>query len=145
MNAVLVKNLMTPYPMVISQNATLVEAAKKMNELKCGILPVGSRLNLVGMITDRDIVVRGIAVGVDPHVAQVHSCMTNYMYFCHDTDTLEDALNEMLKEDVGRLLVYDNNRKICGIITLGSVIRHTVGKVKVKEFITGCAENNFTD
>lgn len=145
MNTILVKDLMIRQPIMIHEDNNLIEAAKKMKEQECGILPVGNKQNLIGVITDRDIIVRGIACGVDPNITQVYSCMTSYIYFCHDSDNLEKALDIMLKQDVGRLLVYDNQLKVCGIITLGSILRHTMSTARVKECINQFAANDFTD
>lgn len=143
---ILVKDIMTVHPTMVHHNSTLVEAAKKMKEMDCGILPVvGSELSLIGVMTDRDIITRGIAAGVEPNTTAVNTCMTNYIYFCYDTDNLENALNKMLEQDIGRLLVYDSNDKPCGIITWGSIIRHTMGKAKVNEYITETTESEFTD
>lgn len=118
-----VKELMTENPIIISSNATLKEAAQEMKSVDCGILPVGSWDNLEGMITDRDIVIRAVADGVDTSAARVQDYMTTDVFYCNKEDTLEQAAEEMNKNNVGRLAVKDSSGKVCGIITFGCILR----------------------
>ena len=90
-NVTKVKEVMTPNPVLIDPNATLEQAAKKMETIDCGALPVGTENELSGIITDRDIVVRALARGKNPATETVGSVMTREVYDCSEDDSLDDA------------------------------------------------------
>jgi len=75
-----VKDLMTPHPVLVSPNASLQEAAKRMKKINCGILPVGTEQQLEGIITDRDITIRAVSEGRDPIQAKVSQYMSDRVY-----------------------------------------------------------------
>lgn len=126
--------LMKENPVTITADTTLKEAAQRMKAVDCGVLPVGEASNPVGIITDRDIVTRAIAEGVDPGQAKVRDYMTAEIVCCNDDDTLAQAAELMNKHNISRLLVKNNGGNVCGIITFGSMIRkdpslREIGKV----------------
>jgi predicted transcriptional regulator len=129
-----VKDLMKENPIIIPASTTLKEAAQKMKSVDCGVLPVGTWDNLEGMITDRDIVIRAVAEGVDITSAQVRDYMTSDVFYCSESDTLAQAAEQMRKNDVSRLVVKDASGKACGILTFGRILREDenlkeIGKV----------------
>src|ERR1043166_5712914 len=95
MNATKVKDVMEPRPEIINPNVPLQRVCQRMKEVNCGVLPVGSGGGLEGIITDRDIIVRAFAPGVDPALALVRDYMTDEVYFCKEDDTLTDAAKIM--------------------------------------------------
>lgn len=130
----LVKELMKENPVIIAATTTLKEAAQKMKSIDCGVLPVGSWDALEGIITDRDIVIRAVAEGVDTNKAQVRDYMTADVFYCSDYDTLAQAAEKMREHDVSRLVVRDSSGKACGVITFGCILRKNeslkeIGKV----------------
>ena len=90
-----VGELMAPHPTLIAPDATLQQAAKRMEAVDCGALPVGTENKLVGIITDRDIVIRAIARGKIPAHEKVAGYMTPAVYTCRENDTLEDAAKKI--------------------------------------------------
>ncbi len=118
-----VENFMTDNLVVISPDATLREAAQQMQKAECGVLPVGTDNEVQGMITDRDIVIRAVASGCDPESEKVADYMTNEVCCCNRGDSIEEATKEMIQNEVGRLVVKDERGKVCGILTLGSLLR----------------------
>src|SRR5882724_6654001 len=114
-----VQELMTEQPVVVNPNDSLMQAAEKMRESDCGILPVGTHSKLEGVITDRDIVVRAIAKGKDPVTEKVRDYMTAKVCACSETDTLQIAADAMHKHKVSRLVVQDHEDRVIGIITFG--------------------------
>ncbi len=118
-----VKELMETELKLISPDATLAEAARKMKECGCGFLPVGSQDKPEGIITDRDIVIRSVAEGKDPSQVKVRDCMTDEVCCCRETDSLEDAAKKMSEKNVSRLVVRDKNDKISGVLTFGRILR----------------------
>lgn len=118
-----VRELMETEMEWISPDATLEEAAQKMKERGCGFLPVGDENAPEGIITDRDIVIRAIAEGKDPTGEKVRDCMTDDVCSCEENDTLEDAAKIMGENRVSRLVVKDEEGKMCGVLTFGRIIR----------------------
>lgn len=118
-----VKELMTAHPEMISPNATLRQAAEKMEAVSCGALPVGTENKLKGIITDRDIVIRALAQGKNPMTEKVSSYMTEQVFGCNENDTLEDAAEKMQQHKVSRLVVRNREGKVTGILSFGGILR----------------------
>jgi len=118
-----VKELMTENPIIIPANATLKQAAQKMKSIDCGVLPVGTWDKLEGIITDRDIVIRAVAEGIDAASAPARDYMTMDVFYCNEDDTLAQAAEQMRSHGVSRLAVKDRGGKTCGIITFGCIVR----------------------
>ncbi len=123
MTATKVKDLMAANPALIAPDATLQEAARKMQELDCGFLPVGSAGKAEGILTDRDIIIRAVAEGKNPAQEKVRDYMTKEVCACEEGDTLEDAAEIMNENSVSRLVVRDGSGKISGVLTFGRIIR----------------------
>jgi CBS domain-containing protein len=123
-----VKEVMTGHAEYIPTSTTLKEAAQKMRDLDCGFLPIGNseQDKLHGVVTDRDITVRGIAEGLDPQKATVDDIKTSRVLYCFEDDDIEDAAKRMHDQQVHRLIVLNNrqDKKMCGIITVGDLARH---------------------
>lgn len=134
-----VKELMTPHPLLISPGATLEQAAKKMETINCGALPVGTENKLSGMITDRDIVIRALAHGKNPATEKVSSCMTKDVYACNENDSLEDAAATMHKYKVSRLVVKDKEGKVTGILSFGGLLRNEADPKEIADVIKHCS------
>jgi len=107
------------------------EAAKMMADIDAGALPVGENDRLVGMITDRDIVVRAVAKGRggDATVADV---MSREVLYCFDDEELNDVARNMGNTQVRRLPVVNRDKRLVGIISLGDLARNeeptTIGR-----------------
>jgi len=115
------KDVMTRDVEVVDPNATLAAAAAKMEALDVGLLPVCDGERLVGMVTDRDITVRAIAVGKNPRMTRVREVMTReVVYGFEEQDTLEAGLI-MATQQIRRLVVLDRNKRLVGIISLGDL------------------------
>lgn len=116
-----VRQIMTEDVEVISPDATLREAADRMRTRDVGPLPVCDGTRLVGMVTDRDIVVRGIAMGWDPNLAKVSDVMTREVDYCFVGDSLDRAAELMATRQIRRLVVLDDQKNLAGIISLGDL------------------------
>src|SRR5262245_57190304 len=97
------------------------QLARLMREHDIGAIPVGENDRLVGMVTDRDIVCRCIAAGLDPKSATARDVMTEGIVFCLDKQELEDAARIMEMKKVRRLPVIDGKRRMTGMLSLGDV------------------------
>lgn len=129
-----IKDVMTPQAEVISPDATTEEAAALMKTLDIGVLPVCDEEGLVGVLTDRDLVMRVLAVTQDPKAMLVGEAMTPSVVYCFEDDEVEHAATIMAGQQIRRLPVLDRNRKLVGIVSVGDIAVHTqdrqlIGKV----------------
>ncbi len=117
-----VSKIMTRDVRLLSPNQTVGEAAKLMAEIDAGALPVGEDDRLIGMITDRDIVVRAMALGKSADT-KVSDVMSKELLYCFDTDEVEDVSRNMGKAQVRRLPVVNKDKRMVGIVSLGDLAR----------------------
>jgi CBS domain-containing protein len=103
-----------------SPDDSLREVARKMKQADAGAMAVGEKHRLVGMITDRDIVLRAVAEGkgLDTPVREV---MTREVYYAFDDEDLDSAAATMSQLKIRRLPVLDHQRRIVGILSLSDV------------------------
>ena len=118
-----VEELMTRDPATLRPESTCSEAAAVMKSKNCGSLPVVKDGKLVGIVTDRDIVVRGLAAGKDPKSFAVSEIMTAGPATVAPGMNAEDASKLMSEKQVRRLPVVDNGRLV-GMIVIGQLARH---------------------
>jgi CBS domain-containing protein len=128
------KEIMTRGVSTIPPEATLKEAAKKMENLDVGPLPVCDGERLVGMLTDRDITIRVVAAGRDPSTTKVHDVMTPEVVYCFEDQSVEEAAKLMEDKQIRRLPVLNRNEWLVGIVSLGDLAvdtgdRRLAGKV----------------
>lgn len=100
---------------------TLQEVAERMRVLDIGPMPVCDGDRVIGIITDRDIVVRAVAKGEDARQCRVRDVMTGNVVYCSPDDDIRDAARLMASHQVRRLVVIDDARRMCGIIALGDL------------------------
>ena len=115
-----VSNYMTKNVRIVSPDQTLQDAAKAMANLDAGALPVSENDRLVGMITDRDIAVRGVAEGKGPD-ARIREVMSPEVKYCFDDEEAGDVLRNMSDLKVRRLPVVNRDKRLVGIISLGDL------------------------
>jgi CBS domain-containing protein len=106
--AVLVKDVMKREVATVGPDASVALAARVMHDQDVGCLPVLEREQLIGMITDRDIVVRGVADGLDPHRATVRDAMSANAIACSVEHTAEQARELMAANLIKHLPVLDH-------------------------------------
>jgi CBS domain-containing protein len=116
-----IKQVMTTGVEVIRPDDTLQDAARKMKTIDVGPLPVCDGDRLLGMITDRDIIVRATAEGRDPKTTSVKEAMTPDVVYCYDDQDIEEAASLMKERQLRRLVVLDRNKKLVGILSLGDI------------------------
>jgi CBS domain-containing protein len=105
----------------IDASATLREAAQKMRDANVGVLPITQGGRIKGVITDRDIVVRGMARGADPSTTRVGECATTDAVAARPDWTVYQAMSVMAERQIGRLPVVDDSDAVVGIVTLSSL------------------------
>ena len=116
-----VKEIMSPDVRIASPKDTLQQAARMMEEMDCGCLPVGEDDRLVGMVSDRDITIRAVAQGKAPDRCTVGEVMSNDIKYIYDDETLEDASRNMSEQQVRRLPVLNRKKRLVGIVSLGDL------------------------
>ena len=127
-----VKDVMTEDPQVVRPQTSLKEVAETMKSLDVGVVPVCENDRLVGMITDRDIVVRAEAEGRDPS-ATVEQAMKPGVTFCFEEDDIDSAVRLMEEKQIRRLPVLNAQHRLVGIVSLGDLAvsgdQRTTGEV----------------
>ena len=115
-----VRDLMTRDVVTVHPEETIQSAAHAMRELDVGALPVREHERLVGMITDRDIALRGIGQGKGPE-ASVRDVMTPEIKYCFADQDVDDVTANMADIQVRRLPVLDRDKRLVGILSLGDI------------------------
>ena len=117
-------DIMTENPEVVTPDATLADAARKMRDLDVGIIPVvesEQNRRLRGVITDRDITIRAVAEGRDAGSTRVSDVMTSGVETCNKNDSVQDVLQLMEREQVRRVPITDREGRLVGIIAQADV------------------------
>jgi CBS domain-containing protein len=117
-----VSEVMTREVETIRPDQTAQDAARFMLNADAGSIPVAEGGRLIGMITDRDIAVRGIAKGYGPDTP-VRELMTDDLVVVRIDDDIEEAAEKMSGAQVRRLPVIDHEERLCGILSLGDIAR----------------------
>ena len=116
-----IADIMTRSVAAVGRDETLQAAARRMREMDVGALPVTDGRALAGMVTDRDIAIRGVAEGMVAQEALVADVMTEEVAFCNETDSVEAVMAQMGDAQVRRLPVLGANREIVGIVALADL------------------------
>jgi CBS domain-containing protein len=119
----LVKDVMAREPAVAHVDLALAEAAARMRDAMVGALFAVDGDELVGVVTDRDIVVRCVAEGRTPSAAAIIDVMTRHVVFCHQNSSLEEAGWLMARQKIRRLAVVDDDRELAGAVSLADLAR----------------------
>jgi CBS domain-containing protein len=117
-----VSEVMTRDVQTIRPDQRVQEAASFMLSADAGSIPVTDGDRLIGMITDRDIAVRGVAKGYGPDTP-VRELMTNDIICVRDDEDVDDVASKMSEAQVRRLPVIDQDERLCGIVSLGDLSR----------------------
>ena len=123
MKMTLTRDIMTAAPRCIGENDSLSIAAALMSELDVGALPIcGEDRKLKGMLTDRDIVVRAVAEGLDPESTPARALAQGKPVTVDATDDIRVALERMQEHQIRRLPVIDDHILV-GIISQADIAR----------------------
>jgi CBS domain-containing protein len=115
-----VREAMTRDVRLVKPDQPISEAAKLMAELDIGALPVEDGDRLVGMITDRDIAVRAVAVGRGPDTP-VREVMSGEIKYCYDDQSVDEVTQNMGELRIRRLPVLSRDKRLVGILSLGDL------------------------
>ena len=116
-----VRDVMTANPACVSEKDTVRDAARIMAKQDTGVVPVVNGKKVVGMITDRDIVVRLIAEGKDPNSAKVVDAMSKQIKSIREDAGVDEALQLMSTSQVRRIPVVNASDELVGIVSMGDI------------------------
>tara|TARA_B100000508_G_C11459958_1_gene278725 strand:- start:1037 stop:1495 length:459 start_codon:yes stop_codon:yes gene_type:complete len=144
-------NAMTQIKDVMSQNFKWMEpdspvsqVAQQMRDMDCGFIPLAENDRMIGMVTDRDIAIRGIAEGKSPADTPAREIMTPKTYYCYDDQDVEEVCNNMGEIQVRRLPVVNRDKRLVGIVSMGdlaqSASRPNIGQTE-QQITAGCQQN----
>jgi len=123
-----IREIMTTNVECVAPEASLKELATKMKTLDVGFVPICDNDRLAGTVTDRDIVVRGIAGGVDVTTGKAKDVMTKDVHWCFDDQEVKDVAELMRDKEVRRMLILNKDKRLVGVVSIGDI-----SKVEEKE------------
>lgn len=132
-----VKEVMSRELRGVRADATLRDAARQMQALDVGSLPVASSEGnrIVGLVTDRDIVVRAVANDEKTPETPVEDVMSRPLVCCHTEDEVEDAAITMKSKQIRRLLVLDEQNRPVGMLSLGDVASSDIAPSEITSLV----------
>lgn len=136
-----VADLMTRHVEFVDGEAPVKEAAELMGEIDVGALPVGSADRLEGILTDRDVLYRVVARGLDPTTVRVREVASQPVIACGEDDAVEAAMDLMAAHHVRRLPVREASGRVVGWVTLADLARQLlVGSDALQTALRSLAE-----
>jgi len=133
-----VSEVMTRDVETVRPDEPVQQAASFMLSADAGSIPVIDGDRLIGMITDRDIAVRGVAKGYGPDTP-VRELMTDDIVCVREEDDVDEVASKMSQAQVRRLPVIDENQRLCGIVSLGDLSREA-DEESANEALEGVSE-----
>ena len=135
-----VREVMTSNVRMATPDQSISESAQIMAECDSGVVPVYDQDRLVGMVTDRDIVIRAVANGKSPQTP-VREVMSQEVLYCYEDDDIEQVAKNMAKNQVRRLPVLNRSKRLVGIVSIGDLSKsarpHATGEAIAEISKTG--------
>ena len=116
-----IQDVMTADVSYVTPDTPILEIALKMRDADIGSTPVVENERLVGMVTDRDIVVRAIADGGDIRIKTARDAMSPGIFYCFADETIEAVLDNMGDRQIRRLPVVNREKRLVGVVSLGDL------------------------
>lgn len=120
-----VADIMTRNVRTLAPTDTVRRAAQSMGELDVGSIPVCNGKKLVGMVTDRDITLRGVAEGLDSEKTLLSDIMSKDIKWCYEDQSLDEVMETMAASQIRRLPVVSRDKDLVGIFSLGDLATKT--------------------
>ena len=134
----LLKEVMSKNVTCLGPEVDLSKVAHKMKEIDAGSIPICENDRIIGMVTDRDIVLKTLGSGSDPNSAQARSVMSSPIVYCYEDQDIGEASRVMEVKQIRRLVVLNREKKLVGIVSLGDLYlrgnndalgKETLGKI----------------
>ena len=133
--------VMTPSPTVCQPQHTTIEAAELMKREDCGLVPVVSETGkLIGVLTDRDIVLKVVAEGRDPRNTAVSEVMSTEIVTCLPQETIETAMEQMATRQVRRIPVVERDGSIVGIVAQADIATRVARTQETGQIVQAISE-----
>ena len=116
-----VREAMTKGVRVARPDAPVLELARRMRDEDIGSIPVAENDKLIGMVTDRDIVTRGVAELADLSGIRARDVMSPKVLYCFDDESVTDVLTNMREQQVRRLPVVNRDKRLVGVVSIGDL------------------------
>ena len=116
-----ISDVMTKNVQCLSPETNLRDLAAKMKEIDCGAIPICEEDRLIGMVTDRDIVLRTLASGRDPNSCTARDVMTSPIVFGFQDQDIGEAARIMEAKEIRRIAILNRNKRLVGIVSLGDI------------------------
>ena len=116
-----IKDVMTKNVELVSPDTSVKAAAQQMRQHDIGALPVGKGEKMIGMLTDRDIVLRVVAEGKNPTDAKVGETMSPGVRYCFEDQFLDDVARNMASQQIRRLPVVSRDKRLVGIVSIADL------------------------
>jgi CBS domain-containing protein len=116
-----IKEVMTQRVSFVQPSTPIAEIARTLRNDDIGSVPVVENDRLIGIVTDRDIVVRVVAEGIDLQAATARDAMSPRILYCFEDQTVEEVLENMGDNQVRRLPVIDRDKRLVGVVSLGDL------------------------
>ena len=123
-----VREIMTTNVECVSPDAGLLELANKMKTLDVGFIPICESDRVVGTVTDRDIVIRGLAGGKSINTCKAQDIMTKDVFWCFEDEDVKEVASKMREKEVRRMLILNPEKRLVGVVSIGDI-----SKVEEKE------------
>jgi CBS domain-containing protein len=111
-----------------------------MKSLDVGFLPLCEEDRLVGTLTDRDIVLRVLAEGMDVERSNARDVMTEDVFWCYEDLTIDEVADYMAEKEIRRVLILNRKKKLVGVISIGDIAKARGAQLKAGETIKEIAE-----
>jgi CBS domain-containing protein len=118
-----ISEIMTTNVECVTPETTITELAEKMKSLDVGFLAVCEKDRIAGTVTDRDIVIRGIAGGRDLNSIKTREIMSKEVHWCFENDDIKDVAGKMRDKEVRRMLLLDQNKRLVGVVSIGDLAK----------------------
>jgi CBS domain-containing protein len=118
-----ISQVMTPNVTGVSPTTAVTEIARKMRDEDIGATPVVENERLIGVVTDRDIVVRVVASERDFGSATARDAMSSKLLYCFDDQSVQDVLENMGANQIRRLPVVNRDKRLVGVVSLGDLAK----------------------
>jgi CBS domain-containing protein len=115
------KEIMTSEVEVIHPNDTLQTAASKMHDRDIGFLPVCDGDRLIGVLTDRDLITRALAEGMESKAILGRDLVTSPAIYCFDDQSVDEAAKLMHDNQIRRLVILSRDKRMVGVVSLGDL------------------------
>ncbi len=133
------KDVMSTDVKILNPETTIKDAASQMRDGDFGSMPIGENDRLIGMLSDRDIVIRAVAQGYD-NATKVRDIMSETVVWAYENDSVEQATAIMSRSQIRRLPIINQKKRLVGIVALGDLAVDTNDTTNVNQALKGISE-----